>query len=80
MVHGYSMGSTAREFGFISFTTDGFRNLAVDKGVSQWLPQVSAGEWVDGKYYTFRSSYNDWLYALEQTDFRFTTPPTGSAR
>ncbi len=69
MVHGYSMGSTAREFGFISFTTDGFRNLAVDKGVSQWLPQVSAGEWVDGKYYTFRSSYNDWLYALEQTDF-----------
>lgn len=52
VAHGYQMGDEKGQFGFISFSVDNFANPIMDKRV-YGDSHISAGECVDGLYYTF---------------------------
>jgi hypothetical protein len=52
VAHGYQLGDENLVYGFISFPVSGFANPTVDKRNYGEL-HVSAGECVDGLYYTF---------------------------
>lgn len=66
-VYGYQMGDTNYRFGFISFPADNLAGLNVVQTASD-DSYVGAGEYVDGKYYTFTVYYDAYFEGGVVTD------------
>lgn len=68
--HAYQMGSTDSKWGFVSFPVNDLSALVVNKSTSSDGNQISAGEDVNGRYYSY-TVYYDMLfgYGLEPQEF-----------
>lgn len=53
VAHGYQMGDTNYKFGFVEFGVEDFATTTIVKATTQGGSHVSAGEAVNGKYYTY---------------------------
>lgn len=58
VAHAYQMGSTDQKWGFVQFQVNDLSGLTVDKATTSYDDQIGAGEYVDGKYYTFTLEYD----------------------
>ena len=70
VAHAYQMGSKASKWGFVSFTAGNIDALTINKTTSSSDDQIGAGEYVDGKLYTYTLEY-DFIYGdgLEPSEF-----------
>lgn len=66
-VYGYQMGDETYRFGFISFPADNLAGLSLVQSASSDT-YVGAGEYVDGKYYTFTVYYDAYFEGGVVTD------------
>ena len=70
VAHAYQMGSENYKWGFVHFPADDLSSLTIDKATYENDDQIGAGEYVDGKYYTYTLSYDAYLGdGLEPADF-----------
>lgn len=56
--HAYQMGSKDSKWGFVSFPVNDIDALTIDKTTSSSDDQIGAGEYVDGKYYSYTLYYD----------------------
>lgn len=58
VAHAYQMGSTNEKWGFVQFPVNDLTALQIDKATTSYDDQIGAGEYVDGKYYTYTLEYD----------------------
>lgn len=58
VAHAYQMGSTNQKWGFVQFPVNDLGALQIDKATTSYDDQIGAGEYVDGKYYTYTLEYD----------------------
>lgn len=77
VAHAYQMGSTDTKWGFIQFPVNDIDALKIDKTTSSSTDQIGAGEYVDGKYYTYTLVY-DFVFGegLEPSQYVVWNPTT----